>query len=183
MTRARERVPVRATVAARAGARTRLVERVPVGHARATFEHWRPTPDGKVLLWRGRASNLLTDAGIDFLHTQGYGTAGLAANGLNWIALSDLPLTETAASTTLSGEIVLNGFARAQGVVTHVAGTTLTTIAYTFTATGPQGMQKAALFTTAGPPPAGTMNHVLAFAPRLLALSDMFAVMFEITLG
>lgn len=124
--------------------------------------------------------NLITNAGRDFLHSQGYNTTGLGTNGLNFIALSNDTLTETATSTVLSNEITLNGLARAQGTYAHTAGTNTTTIDRTFTATGTQSAQKAALFTAAS---SGTMNHVLAFTQRSLIATDTLQITFTITLG
>jgi hypothetical protein len=125
--------------------------------------------------------NVITTAGRDFLHTQGYGSSGLGANGLNYIALSNDTLTETSASTTLSNEIAANGLSRAQGTVNHTTGTNTTTVAKTFTcATAPQAAQKAALFTASS---SGTMNHALAFTQRSLQIGDTLAITFTITLG
>lgn len=125
--------------------------------------------------------NLITNAGRIFLHTQGYGTAGLGANGLNYIALSNDTVTETATSTVLSNEIALNGLSRAQGTVTLPTGSgNQTTIDKTFTATGAQSAQKAALFSAAT---VGTMNHVLSFTQRSLITSDTLQITFTITLG
>lgn len=124
--------------------------------------------------------NVITTVGRDFLHTQGYGTSGLGANGLNYIGLSNDTLTETSASTTLSTEIAANGLTRAQGTVTHTTGTNTTTVAKTFTASGAQAAQKAALFTASS---SGTMNHALAFTQRSLISGDSLAVTFTITLG
>jgi hypothetical protein len=124
--------------------------------------------------------NVITTAGRDFLHQQGYASAGLGANGLNYIALSNDTLTETSASTVLSSEIVANGLSRVQGTVAHTAGTAITTIDKTFTATGTQSAQKAALFTAGA---AGTMNHALAFTQRTLILNDTLQITFTITLG
>lgn len=124
--------------------------------------------------------NVITTAGRDFLHVQGYGSAGLGSNGLNYIALSNDTLTETSASTTLSNEITLNGLGRAQGTVSHTNGTNTTTIARTFTATGAQSAQKAALFTLSS---GGTMNHALAFSQKNLATNDQLAITFTITVG
>jgi hypothetical protein len=124
--------------------------------------------------------NVITTVGRDFIHTQSYGTSA-AANGLNWIALSNDTLTETSASTTLSTEIAANGLARAQGTVTHTVGATTTTVAKTFTcATAAQAAQKAALFTAST---AGTMNHALAFTQRSLQVGDTLAVTFTITIS
>jgi hypothetical protein len=134
--------------------------------------------DGKELS-REVSRNVKTNVGIDFLHTQGYGTSP-AGNGLNQIALSNDTVTETATSTTLSNEITTNGLARAQGAVAHTAGTTTTTIMFTFTATGSQSAQKAALFTA---PSGGTINHILGFSQRSLLTGDQLAITFSITLG
>ncbi len=122
--------------------------------------------------------NVITTVGRDFIHTQSYGTSP-AANGLNYIGLSNATLTETSASTTLSSEIAANGLTRVIGTVSHTAGTTTTTIAKTFTcATAQQAAQKAALFTAVS---GGTMNHVLAFTQRTLEIGDTLAVTFTIT--
>lgn len=172
-----------------------LKDHIPIGRASMTVTHKRPTDfkkdvatglfvpvpesfklvDDPEVVW-----NLITNAGRDFLHLQGYGTTGLGANGLNYIALSNDTVTETSASTVLSNEITLNGLGRAQGTVTHTAGTNTTTIDKTFTATGTQSAQKAALFTAVS---SGTMNHVLGFTQRSLIASDTLQITFTITLG
>lgn len=124
--------------------------------------------------------NTITTVGRDFLHTQGYGTSP-AANGLNYIALSDDAVTETSASTTLSNEIAANGLTRAIGAVAHTGGTNTTTVSKTFTcATSAQAAQKAALFTASS---GGTMNHVLGFTQRSLQVGDTLQITFTITLG
>lgn len=176
--------------------RLRLRERLPIGRARLRVAHQRPThflkdpvsglytrPDPRSYVdvddpeevW-----NLITNAGRDFLHTQGYGTSGLGANGLNYVALSNDTVTEGASSTVLSNEIAANGLSRAQGTVNHSAGTNTTTVAKTFTASGAQSAQKAALFTASS---GGTMNHVLGFTQRALVTNDTLALTFTITLG
>lgn len=137
--------------------------------------------DSAEVLYEDEVYNLITNAGRIFLHKQGYDTTGLGANGLNYIALSNDTVTETATSTTLSTEIAANGLTRAQGTVTLPTGSgNQTTIAKTFTASGSQSAQKAALFTASS---AGTMNHVLAFTQRSLITSDTLAVTYTITLG
>lgn len=149
---------------------------------------WKDGPNGPEIdldsaevLGEDERWNLITNAGRIFLHKQGYDTTGLSANGLNYIALSNDAVTETAASTTLSAEIVANGLQRAQGTVTLPTGSgTQTTIAKVFTATGAQSAQKAALFSAAA---AGTMNHVLGFTQRNLISGDTLSVTFTITLG
>lgn len=114
------------------------------------------------------------------MHLQGYGTSGLGSNGLNYIALSNDAVTENAASTTLSAEIAANGLTRAQGTVTHTTGTNTTQIQRTFTASGNQSAQKAALFTASS---SGTMNHVLGFTQRALISGDTLQITYTITLG
>lgn len=147
-----------------------------LARARGDVEHRR---NGK-LLWKGRAYNLITNAGRDYLHSQGYNTSGGAANGFCYIALSNDTVGETTSSTTLSTEIAANGLTRAVGTYAHTTGTNTTTISKTFTASGTQSAQKAALFTASS---AGTMNHVLAFTQRNLISGDTLAITFTITLG
>jgi hypothetical protein len=158
------------------------------GKAKASIVHRRPerflrdgTPDPSSYqeISRDESHNLITNDGRDFLHAQGYGTSP-GANGLNYIALSNDTVTETATSTTLSNEIVANGLQRAQGTVGHTDDTNETTITKVFTATGNQSAQKAALFTAGA---GGTMNHVLGFTQRNLISGDTLTVEFTITLG
>jgi hypothetical protein len=140
-----------------------------------------PDPRDVITLSRDESLNVKTNAGIDFLHVQGYGTTGLGANGLNFIALSNDTLTETSSSTTLSTEIAANGLTRAAGTVAHTGATTTTTVSKTFTCTTTsQAAQKAALFTASS---SGTMNHALSFTQRTLQVGDTLAVTFTITLS
>lgn len=159
-----------------------LDESIPLPRAKAEIIHRRP--DGKggwIELSREISHNVITNSGRDFLHQQGYQTSGLGSNGLNYIGLSNDTVTETATSTTLSNEIAANGLARAQGVVSHTAGTNTTSIANTFTcATSSQSCQKAALFTAASN---GTMCHVLGFTQRTLQVGDQIVITYTITLG
>lgn len=151
-------------------------EHVGYGRAQMHVQHHRAGN----LLHEETVSNLITDVGRDFLHTQGYGLSP-TGNGLNFIALSNDAVTENAASTTLSNEIVTNGLTRAAGTPAHTSGTNTTTVAHVFTcATAPQSAQKAALFTAIA---AGTMNHVLGFTPRALLVGDTLSITFTITLG
>ena len=157
-----------------------LHEGVVVARARGVVEHFRPDAAGTpVLLDRQITYNLVTFAGRDFMHAQIYST-GPGANGLNYIALSNDPVTETTASTVLSSEIVANGLDRQQGSYSHTGGTNTTTISKTFTATGAQAAQKAALFTASS---GGTMNHVLGFTQRSLQTNDTLAITFTLTVG
>lgn len=139
-------------------------------------------PDGTALYEPGVPEvikNLVTDVGRVYLHTQIFGTS--SANVFQYIALSNDALGETASSTVLSNEITLNNLGRALGTVTLPTGSgTITTVAKTFTASGAQSCQKAALFTAAA---VGTMNHVLAFTQRNLILNDTIAITFSITIS
>lgn len=208
--RIKETVPSLEKAGARVNRKTQLDEAVGHGRAHLLVAHRRPkdwkrdpetgldmpvlrfktdprtglaVPDEDCfdLLLEDESWNLITNAGRDFLHLQGYGTSGLGANGLNYIALSDDTVTETSTSTTLSTEIAANGLSRAQGTVAHTSGTNTTTVDKTFTCTTTtQKAQKAALFTAAS---VGIMNHVLAFTERTLIPGDTLEVTFTITLG
>jgi hypothetical protein len=176
-----------------------LAEAIPVKRASARIVHFRqkqdaggnllpvrwlepevPDLDSVDVLFEEVVHNVITTVGRDFLHTQTYGTAP-AANGLNFIGLSNDVVTETSASTVLSNEIAANGLSRAVGAVAHTVGQNTTTVSKTFTcATGAQSAQKAALFTAGA---AGTMNHVLGFTQRALQIGDQLAVTFTITAG
>jgi hypothetical protein len=166
----------------------RLSAVVPIGRASMVVTHRRPVLDEETGLYvyrevgeTERVWNLITNAGRQFLHRQGYGDTGLGANGLNFIALSNDTVTETATSTTLSNEIAANGLTRAAGTVTLPTGSgNQTTVQKVFTATGAQSAQKAALFTAGS---GGTMNHVLGFTQRNLQTSDTLTITYTITLG
>ena len=132
------------------------------------------------------AHNLLTNTGRVQLHTQDYGTTGLLTNGFNWIGLTNDATAPAATDTALTAELVGSGLSRVQGLVTLPTGSgNQTTIANTFTFTGggSQGVQKTALFTVAGPPVAGVMNHEIAFTQRTLFTNDTLTLTFTITLG
>lgn len=149
--------------------------------ARALIQHHRPRPDGSMeLLSEEESTNVITNSGRDFFHNQVYGTSGLGTNGLNFLGLSNDTLTETSSSTALSNEITANGLGRAQGTVTHTAGTNTTTVSKVFTATGNQSAQKAALFTAIS---SGIMCHALAFTQRALVSGDTLTVTFTLTVG
>lgn len=174
-----------AAVALRSGLRSSLG----TGRAKMTVRHFRAYDrddssglyvykeiDDPETVW-----NLITNPGRIFLHTQGYASTGLGANGLNYIALSNDTVTETATSTVLSNEIASNGLTRAQGTVTLPTGSgNQSTVDKTFTATGTVSAQKAALFTAAS---SGTMNHVLGFTQRNLINADTLQITYTITLG
>lgn len=157
-------------------AKNTLNEAVKLPRASAVIRHRNAAGE---VLHEETVRNVITNAGRDFLHTQGYGTSP-GANGLNYIGLSNDTLTETSSSTTLSNEIAANGLSRAQGTVGHTTGTNTTTVNKIFTASGSQSAQKAALFTASS---SGTMNHALAFTQRSLISGDTLEITFTITLG
>ena len=158
-------------------ARGLIVHRVPT----RWIDQDTPDPDSYVEVSREEVDNLITNAGRDEMHLLGYWTTGSDQEVCNYIALSNTTLTETASSTTLNGEITANGLARAQGSVTHTAGTNTSAIYKLFTcSTAPQAAQKAALFFSSS---SGTMNHVLAFTQRSLQVGDQLAITFTISLG
>ena len=128
-------------------------------------------------------SNIVTSAGLDQIHAFAYGTA-VRANGLNYIALSNNAAAPAPSDVVLAGEFTGLGLDRHIGSVTHVAGTSVTTVEYTFVYGGAsQGIQKAALFDVAGPPPAGVMAHEVQFTTRTLFLGDTLTVQYSITLS
>jgi hypothetical protein len=178
-------------------ARLSLAEKVVVQRAELRVSHKRPTnwlfnpfsrkfdipdPDSyKIVEDDEVVHNQKTDVGIVQLHTQGYGLSGLLTNGFNWIALTNTAVTPAHGDTTLSGEITTNGLARAQGSVVLPTGTgTQTTVDKTFTATGTQSAQAAALFTAAS---VGVMNHELTFTQRNLLSGDTLETTYTITLS
>ena len=138
-----------------------------------------PDPTSYEVIGDETVHNVVTTAGIDFLFAQGYSTS-TGANGLNYIALSNDTVGEATSATVLTNEIVANGLSRAIGTYNHTASTATATVAKTFTASGAQSCQKAALFSAGA---SGTMNHVLAFTQRALISSDTIAVTFTITLA
>lgn len=189
----RETVTLGETASVGANMNSNLSETINLPRASALIQHRRPVEfvedpvTGERIPTRFETVgedetvyNVITNAGRDYLHLQGYGTAGLGTNGLNFIGLSNDTLTETTASTVLSNEITLNGLTRAAGTYAHTGGTNTTTVSRVFTATGTQSAQKAALFTAVS---AGTMNHALAFTQRNLISGDTLTVTFTITLG
>lgn len=208
MSNMKEKVGIDGKLRVGAGFNSCLDESVALGRAFAIIQHHRPKdwkknpktgllePDyrwkegsnGVVLdmdcmelLSEDESWNLITNVGRIQLHKAGYDTTGLPTNGFNYIALSNDTVTENAASTTLSSEIVSNGLQRAQGTVTLPTGAgNQTTIQKLFTATGTQSAQKAALFDASS---VGDMNHVLGFTQRALITNDTLNVTYTITLG
>jgi hypothetical protein len=125
--------------------------------------------------------NLLTNGGRDFFHVQCYGSSGLGTNGTNYVAVTATAVTPAAGDTTLSGELAVNGFTRAQGTVAHTNGTNATTVTITFTATGTQNtVQASALFTAVS---SGTMSHEATFTSTNFAANDQLQIVWTLNLG
>lgn len=148
--------------------------------------------DEKTGLWVYRqedddeeAHNLLTNAGRVQLHAQCYATSDLLTNGFNWIGLSNDAAMPAATDTALAFELVGNGLSRAQGAVVLPTGpSNQTMVVNTFIFAGTsQSVQKTALFTQAGPPVSGVMNHEVSFTPRSLFQNDILTLTFTISLG
>lgn len=161
--------------------------------ARALIQHERPYDfDEKRGIWMRRlideqeASNIITDAGRVRIHTYLYGSVAQRASlggGLNYIGLTDDAVVPAAADTALTGELTTDGLGRALATVTLPTGAgTQTSLqkVFTYTAAGPQGVQKTALFDLVA---AGVMAHEIAFAQRTLFLNDTLTVTFAITLA
>lgn len=124
--------------------------------------------------------NLLTDAGRDFLHQQGYFTTGLGANGGNYIALTTNTAAPADGDTTLTGEITDGGLGRAQGTLSHSAGENTSTVVNTFTASATHtSVQKSALFTASS---AGSMVHEATFTAVTLESADQLQISWTITI-
>lgn len=145
------------------------------GRGRAKVE--QRDVDG-TLIRLAHSKNLIPYAARDYFHAQMYGLSQ-ASGGFNWFALSNDPLTETVLSVALSNEIVSNGLQRTQGVVSHTAGTDLTTINQVLTATATVSAQKFALFTQAYP--GGIMCHVFAFTQFTLTAGQTLGLTVQIT--
>jgi hypothetical protein len=134
-----------------------------------------------------RAHNLLTNGGRDALHAQHVGTAAQPA-AFNYIALTANTTAESAASTTLTAEIVTGGggLIRAQATYAHTAGTNTSTLTKTFTANGsdslPVTIGKLGIFNASS---AGTMGYEKLISPTatLSAVGDNVALTYTLTAG
>ena len=170
-----------------------ILETVPNVRAKVRIRQERPYEyDEARGLWLYRhvdedeeVFNILTNTGRVQLHNFAYGTVA-RANGFNYIGLSNDATPPAAADASLLAELTSNGLGRAQGTVTLPTGAgNQTSILHLFTYTGgaPQGVQKCALFDSAGPPISGVINHVVQFVQRTLLLNDTLTVSYTITLG
>lgn len=126
--------------------------------------------------------NLKTNAGLTFFLTQCYGGnsgGAIGTNGTNFVAVTATAITPAATDTTLSGELAVNGFTRAQGTVTVSQPTA--TVTNTFTATATQNtVQGGALFTASS---SGTMGHEFTFTSTNFATNDQLQITVTITIS
>ena len=130
--------------------------------------------DGTVFLdeW---GHNLRVNSGINWQYNQ---MAGTTAAVCTYIALSNTAITPAATDTSLSGEITTNGLARALGTATHTSNATSYTLANTFTATGTQAAQSAAILNASS---SGTMCFENTFTQASLVTGDTLAVSWTVT--
>ena len=150
----------------------------PLREGKSDLPHWVHVvarhPDGTVFL-DVVGHNLRTNAGINWQEGQ---MAGTTAAVCTYIALSNTAITPAATDTALSGEITTNGLARALGTVTHTSNATSYTLANTFTATGTQAAQSAAILNASS---AGTECFENTFTQASLAANDTLTVTWTIT--
>lgn len=136
------------------------------------------------ILVQADIKNLLTDSGRDFFHAQDYTNTSAGTKGGNAIAVSDDAANPVVGDTTLVGEITTNGLTRVEAPsITHSAGTNVTTLENTFTATAIfTALHKSALFNqnTIG----GQITHSAAFVADVnLQISDTLTITWTLTLG
>lgn len=127
-------------------------------------DDWQPDAFSDDFRARWRTHELLTNAGRDALHLQHYGgaTAGAQPAQFGYMAVSANAAAESAANTTLPGEITTagGGLVRKQATYAHTVGTATTTLTATFTANGtdalPVTLAKDGIFNAAS---AGTFGY------------------------
>ncbi|MDE1868044.1 MAG: hypothetical protein KGI08_10100 [Thaumarchaeota archaeon] len=136
------------------------------------------------------SDNVHNTGGVDFLHYQGYTSTGTgstsdintATQGANWLALSSNAGGASAAHTSLAGEYSTLGLSRAQCTTrSHSAGTNVTTLSKTFTATGTAtAVQLGALFNASL---SGVECHEFTFASTDLNNGDQITLVITVTGG
>jgi len=129
-------------------------------------------------------ANLLTDAGRDLIHTNGW-TNGAGANttrGAGYIVLSENTGGASASHTAVAGEISTNGLARADATTkTHTTGTNTSTVQHTFTALAAfTALQLSGLLNAAS---TGTLMNEKTFTSTALDTNDQIQVTWTITAG
>lgn len=106
-------------------------------------------------------SNLLTDAGRDWMHNRLYNVhTGIA----KWVAFTTNSDPALSSDTQLIGEITTGGIQRSEGVISHLMGTSETTITVDLEATESiNGIKKVGLFTALSPFPDSILVHIATF--------------------
>lgn len=135
----------------------------------------------------GEPTALLTSAGRDALHAQHMSTSAQPAS-FNYMAISANTAAESAANTSLPGEITTagGGLVRAQATYAHTAGTNTSTLTKTFTANGsdslPVTIAKVGVLNAAS---SGTFGYekLLGSTATLSAVGDNVAITDTITAG
>lgn len=128
---------------------------------------------------------MLTTAGQDALLAQHLSTAAQPA-AFNYMAVSESAAAESAANTTLPGEITTagGGLLRAQATYAHTAGTNTATLTKTFTVNGsdvlPKVLAKVGVLNAAA---AGTLGYEknLSSTATLSASGDNVTLTYTIT--
>lgn len=126
--------------------------------------------------------NLLTNAGRDFLHLQGYTNTSAGTRGAGFMAVSENASGADASHTTVAGEIVTDGLSRADAdTKSHSNGTNVSTIEHTYTASGVfTAVQLAGLLNAAS---VGTLANENTFTTVALQINDTLKVTWTITMG
>jgi hypothetical protein len=109
------------------------------------------------------SKNLVTNAGLDWMHAQLYTNTGTGTTAARFIAVSETTSPPDETWTTLSGEIDTGGLTRAAASPnpSHVAGTNVSIIEKTFTASANfPNVQVVALFNASS---SGVLVHVGRF--------------------
>lgn len=126
--------------------------------------------------------NLLTNAGRDFLHLQGYTNTSAGTRGAGFMVVSENATGADASHTTVAGEILINGLARADAdTKSHTTGTNVSTIEHTYTASGVfTAVQLSGLLNAAS---VGTLLNENTFTAVALQINDTLKVTWTITMG
>ena len=133
-------------------------------------------PDGEIY-FDSNGPDLETNAGNDFQAAVMGGTSAQPA-ACNYLALTNTAITPAVTDTTLSGEITLNGLARALGTYAHTAAAASYSIAHTWTATASQSAQAAGMFNASS---SGTMCFENTFTAVALSTNDTLTLTWTIS--
>jgi hypothetical protein len=127
--------------------------------------------------------NLYTNSGRDWIAAQLYTNTSAGTRGAGFGGLSENAGGAAASHTSLAGEITTGGLARKDLTdKTHTAGTNVTTLHDSWTASSAfSAVQLAGLFNAAGPPISGTMVNEKAFTATPLNIGDIIDVTITIT--